>query len=76
MELRDVLWLKKKWTVVVNHTAFSSPNRVFSAWLVELKRVAMAKVNHHPEITNDDLGKLYSSFDLSTPKGLQQKCFF
>ena len=36
----------------------------------------MAKVNHHPEITKEDLEKLYSSFNLSTPKGLQQKCFF
>ena len=61
---------------IVNDTAFSSSNRVFSASLVELKRVGMAKVNHHPEITKEDLEKLYSSFNLSTPKGLQQKCFF
>ena len=36
----------------------------------------MAKVNHHPEITKDDFQKLYLSFDLNTPKGLQQKCMF
>ena len=36
----------------------------------------MAEVNHHPEITKDDLQKLYLSFDLNTPKGLQQKCMF
>ena len=36
----------------------------------------MAKVSHHPEIIKDDLEKLYSSFDLSTQKGLQQKFLF
>ena len=33
---------------IVNDSAFSSSNRVFSASLVELKRVGIARVNHHP----------------------------
>ena len=61
---------------IVEDVAFGSSNKVFSAVLTQLKRNGLAKVNHHPEITKDDLQKLYLSFDLNTPKGLQQKCMF
>ena len=44
--------------------------------LPQLKRNSLAKVNHRPQITKDDLQKLYLSFDLNTPKGLQQKFMF
>ena len=53
-----------------------SCNQVFSASLVEFKKKGFAKVNHHPEITTDHLEKLYSSFDVTTPRGQQQKCLF
>ena len=61
---------------IVEDVAFGSSSKVFSALLTQLKGNGLAKVNHHPEITKDDLQKRYSSFDLSTPKGLQQKCMF
>lgn len=68
--------MNEKKVNIVEDVSFGSSNKVFSALLVELKRNGMAKVNHHPEITKDDLQKLYLSFDLNTPKGLQLKCMF
>jgi len=67
---------KEKKFNIVEDPHFGECNQVFSASLVELKKNGYAKVNHHPEITKDDLVKLYSSFDLTTPRGLQQKCLF
>ncbi|CAB4005218.1 Hypothetical predicted protein [Paramuricea clavata] len=64
--------MNEKKVNIVEDVSFGSSNKVFSALLVELKRNGMAKVDHHPEITPDDLQKLYLSFDLNTPKGLQQ----
>ena len=69
-------FMKEKKLNIVEDPHFAECNRVFSASLVELKKKGFAKVNHHPEITTDDLEKLYSSFDLTTPRGLQQKCLF
>ena len=50
-------------------------NRVFTALLVELKQVGKGKVNHHPEMTKEDLKKLYLYFDTTTPKGLKKMSF-
>ena len=61
---------------IVEDVTFGSSNKVFSAVLTQLKRNGLAKVNHHTEITKDDLQKLYLSLDLNTLKGLQQKCMF
>ena len=30
-------------------------------------------INHYPEIENEDVKKLYSSFDLHSPTGLLEK---
>ena len=59
-----------------NNVDFASSNKVFAAFLVDLKRNGLAKVNHHPDIAADDLHKLYSNFNLDTPKSLQQKVLF
>ena len=69
-------FMTEKKVNIVEDVAFGSSNKVFSALLTQLKRNGLSKVNHHPEITKDDLQKLYLSFDLNTPKGLQQKCMF
>ena len=42
----------------------------------ELKKQGKTKVNHHPEITQTDLQKLYSSFDITQPKDRLYKCLF
>ena len=68
--------MSQKYVNIVEDVEFGSSNKAFSGLLVELKRTGMAKFNHHPEITKDDLQKLYLSFDLSNPKRLQQKCLF
>ena len=73
--LARYLMAEKKVNIIEDVT-FASSNKIFLALLTQLKRNGLAKVNHHPEITKDDLQKLYSSFDLNTPKGLQQKCMF
>ena len=43
-----------------------------------LKKNGLAKVNHHPSITEEDLKKLYESevFSLDNPVSLQHKVFF
>lgn len=68
--------MKEKKLNIVEDPQFGECNQVFSASLIELKKKGFAKVNHHPELTKDDLEKLYSSFNLTTPRALQQKCLF
>ena len=54
MGLARYLMTEKK-VNIVEDVAFGSLNKVFSAVLTQLKRNGLAKVNHHPEITKDDL---------------------
>ena len=57
---------------------FQRSNEVFTAQLVHLKTVGLAKVEHKPPISKHDLEVLYSSgvFSLQTPHTLQKKVFF
>ena len=48
---------------------------MFSAILVELKAEGKGAVRHKDPLTGDDLVKLYTSFDMATPLGLQNKVF-
>ena len=66
--------MAEKKVSIIDDVEFGSSNQVFSASIAELKKIGQAKVSHHPEITKEDLQKLYLSFDLNTPKGLQDKC--
>ena len=68
--------MAEKKVSIIDDVEFGSSNQVFSASIAELKKIGQAKVSHHPEITKEDLQKLYLSFDLNTPKGLQDKCMF
>ena len=61
---------------IIDNVEFGSSNQVFSAPIAGLKKIGKAKVSHHPAITKEDLQKLYLSFHLNTPKGLQDKCMF
>jgi len=53
---------------------------IFQAVSVDLKRKGLAKVDHYPDISDEDLKKLFSGdspvFDTNTPCGLQQKVWF
>jgi len=53
---------------------------IFQAVSVDLKRKGLAKVDHYPDISEEDLKKLFSGdspvFDTNTPCGLQQKVWF
>ena len=67
---------QEKGLKVIDDEAFSSSNEAFSAATSELKKLGKAKVNHHPEITQTGLQKLYNSFDITQPRDLLYKCLF
>ena len=60
---------------IVNDPAFKASTRVFQAMLVKLKQNGKASVQHKEPISKVDLHKLYKSFDMDTPAGLQDKVF-
>ena len=63
---------------IVDDVLFQSSSEVFKAVCVQLKKIALAKVNHKPPISKSDLQLLYSSGVFSTvnPVSLQKKVFF
>lgn len=60
---------------IINGTDFEGANLVFKAKVVELKKLGIAKIEHKPPISRDDLKKLYNSevFNTDNPRGLQNK---
>ena len=60
---------------IVSGIEFKEANKIFSAVLVKLKKEGKGVVVHKNPLSRADLLKLYSSFDVSTPKGLQDKVF-
>ena len=60
---------------IINDAEFKEANKVFSAMLVQAKKVGKGDVQHKNPLSKEDLRQLYSSFDLETPKGLQDKVF-
>ena len=60
---------------IVNSPEFTEANKIFRAMLVKLKKEGKAKVVHKEPLSNADLEKLYGSFDIETPVGLQNKIF-
>ena len=69
-------FLSEKKTDITADSEFRSSNETFFAVTTELKKLGKAKTNHHEEITSQDLKKLYSCFDVTTARGLQEKCLF
>jgi len=49
---------QEKGLEVINDEAFSLANEAFSAVTTQPKNLGKAKVNHHTEITQNDLQKL------------------
>ena len=68
------LWIEKNINDVCHFWPCS--NETFFAVTTELKKLGKVKTNHHQKITSQDLKKLYSCFDVITPKGLQEKRLF
>jgi hypothetical protein len=56
-------------------SVFKPGNLVFQAMLVKLKQERKGISVNKPPIQNDDLKKLYDSFDLNVPVDLQNKVF-
>ena len=68
-------FLKVRDIDIVNEVGFKPANLVFQAMLVKLKKEGKGIRVHKPPIQNDDLKKLYDSFDLNVPADLQNKVF-
>ena len=49
---------------------------VFQSILKNVKAAGKGDTIHYPEIEPEDLRKLYSSFDVDNPAGLQELCWF
>ncbi len=58
---------------IIDDPQFADDNQTFVADNVQLKKLGMAVVKHYEEITWEDLHNVYTSFDTSTPRGLQEK---
>ena len=69
--------LKREFNII-SDPLFKQSNQVFEAVVVELKRQGFAKVEHHEPILTEDLAKIYSSYDPSSPdsKSLQYFVWF
>ena len=69
--------LKRQFNII-SDPLFKQSNQVFEAVVVELKRQGFAKVEHHEPILTEDLPKIYSSYDPSSPnpKSLQYFVWF
>ena len=60
---------------VVNGKDVNIYNKIFLAMFVKLKQEGKARVQHKEPHSKHDLQTLYSSFDLTTTFGLQNKVF-
>ena len=63
---------------IINDPEFNEANSIFKAQVVELKRRGKADVTRTPDVSLDDLRKLYFShvFDTESAEGLVRKVFF
>ena len=57
--------------VDITNTAFQTSNFCFDNVRKVVKRSGKCATKHHAEIEPEDLHKLYDSFDLGSPFGLQ-----
>ena len=60
---------------IINAPEFAKSTTAFKAMNVELKKLGLGGIEHHPPVEQKDLEKLYSSFDLDVPESLQFKVF-
>ena len=63
---------------IINDSEFNEANSIFKAQVVELRRRGKADVTRTPDISLEDLRKLYFSrvFDTDSAEGLVRKVFF
>ena len=63
---------------IINDGEFSKSNQVYEAAVVELKRQGFGRVDHHRPISKEDLEKIQSCYNPSSPdpKSLQQVVWF
>ena len=52
---------------IISDGEFSKSNQIFEAAIVELKRQGLGKVDHHIPISKEDLEKIQSSYNPSSP---------
>ena len=69
--------LKRKFDII-SDGEFSKSNQVFEAAIVELKRRGFGRVDHYSPISKEDLAKIQSSYNPSSPDptSLQQVVWF
>ena len=65
----------KSWDIKTD-SSFMECNQIFRTMQVRLKQCGKGKIKSYPEIEPDDIRQLYSSFDVETPRGLQEKVWF
>ena len=63
---------------IIDGTECKRSNEVFTAQLVHLKKIGLAKIDHKPPLSQHDLALLYTSgvFAINTPSSLQKRVFF
>ena len=61
---------------IIREVEFKETNILFGRVCDNLKACGKGKVDLHDEIETEDLIKLYSSFDVTTPTDLQEKVWF
>ena len=66
---------KEKGVDIVNGNEFKEANKIYSAMLIKATQEGKGTVQHKTPLSKEDLLKLYTSFNLITPKGLQDKAF-
>ena len=67
-------YIKKTLAIdIISDPEFTKANEIFKAQTFEMKKHGRGGIEHHIEVEPEDLRKLYRSFNLSTPVGLQEK---
>jgi hypothetical protein len=58
---------------IIYDPVFTRSNVIFKAQSIELKKCGKGSINHYPELEPEDLRKIYTSINVASPLGLQQK---
>ena len=61
---------------VVHDVNFIEANVVFENICRKIKSIGLGDTNHHAEVEPEDMSKLYNSFDVDIPVGLQEFIWF
>ena len=61
---------------IINDPGLNESNKIFQNVLKDVKTAGKGETDHYPEVEPEDLQKLHASFDIGTPAGLQEMCWF